>query len=335
MNIKHFLEKLTDNWPVKALCFVLSCVIYFFHQVSLLETKTFSVPLEVRKEGNMIPVSGLEKEKFIKVKVRTKREQIPLISEKDFSAYVDISSKTKEGSWTFPVSVSISEKMIELDLDPLEITATPDNLKFDIQKKSLKQVPVVSKVYGIPAHGYKALSVHLEPSHVFLVGPQFMLDEINEINVGSVNIENSDIPVSKILKAVNTNAYISILDDPHIKAYVPIVSEAMVKELPDVEIKFNSLPDEFAVSGDAMKISLTIEGNVIDIEKFRMKNLSVYADLSFITEPGVYTVPVIIELSPAYSLVQSSLEEVEITVVKKEEKNTENINVNAENGGSV
>ena len=162
-----------------------------------------------------------------------------------------------------------------------------------------------------------------------------MLDEINEINVGSVNIENSDIPVSKILKAVNTNAYISILDDPHIKAYVPIVSEAMVKELPDVEIKFNSLPDEFAVAGDAMKISLTIEGNVIDIEKFRMKNLSVYADLSFITEPGVYTVPVIIELSPAYSLVQSSLEEVEITVVKKEEKNTENINVNAENGGSV
>ena len=109
----------------------------------------------------------------------------------------------------------------------------------------------------------------------------------------------------------------------------------MVKELPDVEIKFNSLPDEFAVAGDAMKISLTIEGNVIDIEKFRMKNLSVYADLSFITEPGVYTVPVIIELSPAYSLVQSSLEEVEITVVKKEEKNTENINVNAENGGSV
>ena len=84
-----------------------------------------------------------------------------------------------------------------------------------------------------------------------------------------------------------------------------------------------------------MKISLTIEGNVIDIEKFRMKTLSVYADLSFITEPGVYTVPVIIELSPAYSLVQSSLEEVEITVVKKEEKNTENINVNAENGGSV
>ncbi|MCQ2240616.1 YbbR-like domain-containing protein [Treponema sp.] len=330
MNTKHLLEKLIDNWPVKALCFVLACIIYFFHQVSLLETRTFSVPLEIRSEGNMIPVSGLEKEKYIKVKVRTKREQIPLITENDLTAYVDISSRTKEGSWAFPVSIGISEKMIEMDLDPLEITATPDNLKFDIQKKATKQVPVVSKVFGTPAHGYKALSIQLEPSHVFLVGPKFMLDEINEIPAGSVNIENSEISVSKILKAISTNAYISIIDDPHIKAHVPVVSEAMVKELADIEIKFNSLADEFVIEGDAKKVDLTIEGSVVDIEKFRMKNLSVYADLSFITEPGVYTVPVIVELSPAYSLAQSSLAEVEITVVKKEEKNTEDINVENE-----
>ncbi|WP_407396939.1 YbbR-like domain-containing protein [Treponema sp.] len=335
MNTKHLLEKLITNWPVKAVCFVLACMIYFFHQVSLLETRNFSVPLEIRADGNMIPVSGLEKEKYIKVKVRTRSEQISLISEKDFFAYVDISSKTKEGYWSFPVSVGISERVLQLDLDPLEITAAPDNLKFEIQKKALKQVPVVSRVYGTPAHGYKALSVQLEPSHVFLVGPQFMLDEINEIPAGSVNIENSEISVSKILKTVNSNNYISVLDDPLIKATVPVVSEAMVKELDDIEIKFNSLAEEFEVAGEAKKVNLIIEGSVNDIEKFRMKSLSVYADLSFITEPGLYTVPVIVELSPAYSLAQSSHSEVEITIVKKEVKNTDDIGADMDNGGAL
>lgn len=325
MNTKQLLEKLITNWPIKALCFVLACVIYFFHQLSLLETRTFSVPLEMRTEGNMIPVSGLEKEKYIKIKVRTKREKISVLSEKDFFAYVDISSRTKEGSWSFPVSVGISDKIVELDLDPLEITATPDNLKFEIQKKATKQVPVRVQVYGTPSHGYKSLSVQLEPSHVVLVGPQFMLNEIEEIPLGYVDIDNTDIPVSKVLRPINPNAYISILENPYVKVHVPIVSEAMVKELNDIEIKFNSLIEDLAVADNEYKVNLTIEGNVLDIEKFRPKSLSVYADLSFITEPGVYTVPIIIELSPAYSLAQSSLEEVEITVVKKDKNITENI----------
>ena len=323
MNTKRLLEKLINKWPVKASCFVIACFVYFFHQVSLLETRTFSVPLEVRSEGNMIPVSGLEKEKYIKVKVRTRKEQISLISESDFFAYVDISSRTKEGSWTFPVTVGTSEKVIELDLDPLEITASPDNLKFDIQKKAIKQVPVISKVYGTPAHGYKALSVQLDPSHVFLAGPQFMLDEINSVQAGSINIENSEIPVSKVIKVVNTNAYISILNNPSIKAQVPVVPEEMVKELNDVEVKLNSLAEDFAITSEAKKVNLVIEGSVIDIEKFRTKSLSVYSDLSFITEPGVYKVPVIVELSPAYTLDYCSLEEVEITVVKKEDMVTD------------
>lgn len=324
MNTKTLRERLINNWPVKAICFILASMIYFFHQISLLETKTFSVPLEVRKEGNMLPVSGLEKEKYIKVKIRTKREVIPLISDKDFTAYVDISSRTKEGSYNFPVCIDASEKLVQMDLDPLEIILVPDNIRFDIKKKAIKQVPVKAKVFGTPAHGYKALSLQVEPSHVFITGPQDMLDEITEFPAGSVNIENSEFNVSRILKVVNPNAYVSIFDDPLVKVSVPIVAEGMVKELENVEIKFNSLSEKFEVIDEVKMTNLVIEGSVLDIEKFRMKNLSVYSDLSFITEPGDYTVPVMVELSPAYSLVENSVPEVSVRVVHKQSENSEN-----------
>ena len=331
MNTKPLLEKLINNWPVKAICFILAAMIYFFHQISLLETKTFSVPLDVRKEGNMLPVDGLQKDKYIKVKIRTRREKISQITEHDLEAYVDISSRTKEGNWNFPVCVDLSEKLVQLDLDPLEITVVPDSIHFEIQKKDMKLVPLKTSVYGTPAHGYKALGAKIEPSHIFISGPQFMLDEISEIQVGSVNIDGAEFLVSKVLKAVNPNSYVSFMDENVVKVSVPIVSEAMVKEIEDVEVKFNSLVEEFSIAGETENVNVVIEGNVLDIEKFSLKNMSVYADLSFITQPGIYTVPVIVELSPAYTLAQISKNEVTLEIVKKEEKSSENdIDANSE-----
>lgn len=330
MNTKPLLDKLINNWPVKAICFILAAMIYFFHQISLLETKSFSVPLEVRKEGNMIPVDGLQKERYIKIKVRAKRDQIASVTDKDISAYVDISSKNREGTWNFPVSVNLSDSLTRLDLDPLEITAIPDNLRFEVQKKATKIVPVKTAVYGNPAHGYRALEVRAEPSHVYLSGPQFMLDEIEEIPVGVVNIEGAEINVSKIAKVVNPNSYVSVLDETNIRVSVPIVSEATVKEINGVEIKYNSLPDGFELVGEKQKINILIEGSVLNIEKFKRKNMSVYVDLSSITEEGTHVLPVLVELSPAYSLIQRSLSEVSVKVVKKHAEVTENLNTESQ-----
>ncbi|MBQ0038878.1 MAG: hypothetical protein KBS64_00430 [Treponema sp.] len=327
MNTKPLLEKLTENWLIKAICFVLAAMIYFFHQVSLLETKTFSVPLEIRKEGNMLPVSGLQKDRYVKIRVRTRSDLISSITEKDFAAYVDIASRTREGTWNFPVAVDLSEHLVSLDIDPLEITVYPDNLPFEIQKKEMKTVPVVAKVFGTPAHGYKALGAQLDPAYVTLCGPKFMLDEIKEIPAGAINIDGAEYLVSKVLKTVNPNSYVSVLDDNLVKISVPVVSEGMVKELSDIDIKINSLNEELDIDGEMPKMSLIVEGSVLDIEKFSLRNLSVYVDLSFVSEPGEYSVPVMVELSPAYSLAQSSLSEVNLNIVKKEEKNTEDLNM--------
>lgn len=324
MNTKPLLEKLSDNWPVKAICFVLACMIYFFHQVSLLETKTFSVPLEVRKEGNMIPVNGLQNERYITVKVRTRKESLSSVLPSDLKAYIDVSSRTKEGLWNFPVCMELSEKLIQMNIDPLEISCSPDSLKLEIQKKESKLVPLTVEVYGKPAYGYKNLDVKLDPSHVYLSGPKFMLDEIEEIPVGSINIEGSEYAVSKVMKPVNPNGYVSILDTSVVKVMVPIESEAMVKELDDVEIKCNSLAENLAIESEIPKLNFVVKGSVRDIEKFRRRNMSVSIDFSSITEPGTYLLPVVVELSPAYSLVQKSLQEVSVTVVTKPVENTEN-----------
>lgn len=321
MSINQLLAKITKNWPVKAICFVLAAMIYFFHQISLLDVKTFSVPLEVRAEGNMIPVSGLEQVKYIRVKVRTKRDQIASIMEKDLTAFIDVSSQTKEGIYDFPVYVDLDEKIVQLDLEPLEIYNQPDNVKIQIQKKTTKAVPLYASVLGKPAHGYKALSAELEPSFVTLCGPALMLDSINKMPVGAVSVEGADGSISKIVSPVNTNSYISILGEKKsIRVSVPIVIEGTAKEFKNVPVVLVNLSPSLAVSGDAVEIDFSVEGNLLDIEKVSPANFNVFADCAFITEPGIYEVPVQIDAPGNLTITSQSFSVFVLNVVKSEQE---------------
>lgn len=321
MSINQLLVKITKNWPVKAICFVLAAMIYFFHQISLLDTRTFSVPLEVRAEGNMIPVSGLEQVKYIRVKVRTKRDQIASIMDKDLTAFIDVSSQTKEGTYDFPVYVELDEKVVQLDLEPLEIYNQPDNVKIQIQKKAAKAVPLYASVLGKPAHGYKALSAELDPSFVTLCGPASMLDSISRLPVGAVSIDGADGSISKIVSPVNTNSYISILGDKKsVRVSVPVVVEGTVKEFKDIPVALENLSSGLEVSGDAVKIDFSVEGNLLDIEKLSADDFKVFADCAFISEPGIYEVPVQIEASGNINVSSQSLSVFVLNVSKAEQK---------------
>ena len=47
MNTKRLIDKLFDNWFPKTVCFVIAVLLYFFHQASLVDTKTFVLPLNI------------------------------------------------------------------------------------------------------------------------------------------------------------------------------------------------------------------------------------------------------------------------------------------------
>lgn len=101
MSIKQFLDKILKNWPVKVTCFVMAVLIYFFHQISTIDKKTFVVPLEVKSEGAMVLSGGYERHRNVKIIVRARAEQLASVSEKDLRAYVDLSSQSSAGRTIF------------------------------------------------------------------------------------------------------------------------------------------------------------------------------------------------------------------------------------------
>ena len=51
MNKKRLLDKILDNWPAKVICLIIAIFLYFFHQASLIDSKTFVVPLQIIENG--------------------------------------------------------------------------------------------------------------------------------------------------------------------------------------------------------------------------------------------------------------------------------------------
>ena len=316
MSIKPLLKKLTNNWPAKAICFVLAAMIYFFHQISLLDTKMYTVPLQVRNQEALVAVSGLEQAKFVKIKIRTKRDQIASITDNDLSAYVDLSSKPEAGSYDYPVYVELDSKIEGLDLDPLEISSQPDWVQLRVERRVTKALPLFAQVLGTPAYGYKVLPAKLDPPFVTLTGPSSFIEALDEIPTETISIEDAESPIEVTVKPLIHDSYVSFLDQSDIKLTIPIVAEKNVKEFKDIEITLKNLSSDLLLLKSPQKISFILEGDLLDIEKLTVRNVKVYADCYSIREPGTYEIPVHLDIPYNIKVYDQSLTSVTVKVEK-------------------
>ena len=316
MSIKPLLKKITNNWPAKAICFVLAAMIYFFHQISLLDTKVYIVPLQVRNQQALVALSGLEQAKFVKIKIRTKREQIASITEEDLAAYVDLSSEPEAGSYDYPVYVELASKIEGLDLDPLEISSQPDWVSLRVEARLTKAVPLFAQVLGTPAYGYKVLPAKVDPPFVTLTGPSSFIDALDEIPTDAISIEDADSSVETMVKPFINDSYVSIMDQSDIKVSIPIVAETNIKEFKDIEVTLKNLSPDLLLLRSPEKISFILEGDLLDIEKLTVRNVKVYADCYSIKEPGSYDVPVKIDIPRNIKVYEQTITTVTVKVEK-------------------
>ena len=63
-----------ENWPAKVICFGIALVLYLVHITSLLDRKTYTVPLKIVADGGMYPMSDYPE--YVRITVRSTAENI-------------------------------------------------------------------------------------------------------------------------------------------------------------------------------------------------------------------------------------------------------------------
>ncbi len=312
MKIKPLLEKLSENWPAKAICIVAACVLYMFNQHTSLERRSLAVRLNVLQEGEMLCTTHLPSS--VSVTIRTNAENIAHVNAEGITATLDLNYITKEGNFDVPVLVNLPSNLE--NLDPLEVTVYPEKIKVHLEKNISRSVKVVPYEIGRSPYGYMVEKVSATPPYVEIFGPRSIVESINALEVGAVVIDEKTESFSERKRIINRNRLVRIDGSSEVEVKVEVGLLQGTKNFNNVPIELKNLNPEFEVEGNFLA-DFSIVGAQLGLDEYEIMPGVLSADLGAISEIGEYEIPVTVLLPQEFHLEYISVENVPISVREK------------------
>lgn len=332
MNIKQTLLALTENWPVKVICFVFAVFLSELYRGTLLEKRYLVVPLTVKNESSLTPAEQYPTK--VKVMLWGDAAATGSINEQDIVASIKISDINTEGTYQLPVETRLIGTFPSLG--NIEISTEPAIITLRLAPSMRKQVPIMLSLRGIPADDYEITKSSLEPQTIEIEGPANLVEKVYSLNTEPFSVEARTHGFSTTARLLNNEPLISILGTGEAKVAVQISETTIQKQFSAIPIYFEKLKEGFSVTSDKTSGAIEVRGPKKLLKTWNPPDHILTVSCETITESGVYTLPVETHQPEKYSniqIIQSSPQSVQITVelhkdkedetVKDTEKNTE------------
>jgi len=319
MNTKHLLDKILDKWPSKVVCLIIAIFLYFFHQASLIDSKTFVVPLQLEENGMVMHVGSVPVS--VAVVVRTSEENIKTVTPNDITASVSLDAITAKGTYKLPVRITLSENLMEYD--PFEVKLKDDSITIDVDTKATRYVPLVPSIVGEVAHGYEIESITMSPSTIEISGPESIVKATEQVSTTRLNVSNAETNFSTETSYQKTNKLLTIIDEEPIKATVSVKPKTMEREFTEVPIEVLNLDNDLEISGELPLVSIKLSGSMPVLEDYILSKHAVQVNLRDVYEPGTYELPLRYVLPSNLNLIEKSDDELTLTIVRKHVEKSE------------
>ncbi len=321
MNIKPFLEKLTENWPAKAICLVAACFLCIFNQYSSLEQRSVPVSLEVIQDGEMICTTHIPSS--VSVTIKTSSENIGQVSPEGIVAKLDLSYFVEEGNFDAPVFVELPANLKVLD--PLQVTVIPENIRVRLERNIAKSVKVVSQFVGEPAYGYDVKSVSSEPPYVEIYGPRSLVESLEFLPTEEIVVDERTSNFSETRKIVNLDRLLKIIGESEVSVTAEIDYQQGFKSFEHFPVSISQVAGNLKVDS-SYYVDFSISGSQLNLDEFEPQAYTISANLEQITQAGDYDVPLTVLLPQHFKLENISNEAIRIHVSEipvRQEENSE------------
>jgi len=313
MNTKRLLDKILDKWPAKVICLIIAIFLYFFHQASLIESKTLVIPLEIIENGMVMQVGNAPKS--VSVVVRAGEETIKSVLPTDLSASVCLDNLTQKGTYKLPVKINLAESLMEYD--PFEVKIKDDMVTIDVDRKAIKYVPLVPSVIGDVAHGYEIDTITMSPSTIEITGPESIVNATEQIYTTRVNVSNAETNFSTETSYQQLNKLLNVIDEGPFKAEVSVKPKIMEREFDSIKVEVLYLDSSFELTEELPLVSIKLSGAMPILENYILSKHAVQLNLYDIKEEGTYEIPLKYIIPANLQLIEKSDEELTVTVVRK------------------
>ncbi len=314
MKIKQLFEKAIENWPVKAVCFVIAIFIYIFNQQAGMVSRTIRTNIVVGSESGFRPAEAFNTD--VSISLRGKSGSIEALSKNDFEAYLDFSYVAKDGKYDFPVLLRLGPNVASIN--PLEIKVSPEKISLKVEEEIAGFAKIEPLLKGDVPHGYKVDSVSLEPEQVKILGARSLVENCKILQTSNIVLSNAKTSFSGTAAIENLKKNIT-LDSDKVSYTVKIVQVTEKRTLENVKINTVNLLPNLEISKMSNSISVPVEGNLLDLENLTDFSSVCQADFSQVTEPGTFDVKLLYRLPNGIHLDGNYLKTISAAVVEKTE----------------
>lgn len=313
MKANRIIEKLQENWLAKVVCFVMALFFYFFYLFSMMDRKSFSVPLEIDAQNGMVAASSFPAN--VKVTVRGKPENISTLHENDFYAYLDLNYIAKDGSAHLPVQITLSKNAMLID--PMEIKVSPEEVTLTVEESISAYVPVNPLYSGEPARGYELKTVTVSPQEVRVTGPRTMVENCKRLQTRMVLLTGIKNDTTVTVQLDSPGKFLRVDDDVNVSVTASVTQKTMIKRFESAPVNLSGLNAAFEPSGSVPSVLLSLRGPVLTLENYTPRLSTILANCKGITEEGTHEVPLEFSLPAGTVALDETPKKIKVSIKRK------------------
>ncbi|MBR5981891.1 MAG: hypothetical protein IK035_07745, partial [Firmicutes bacterium] len=159
---------------------------------------------------------------------------------------------------------------------------------------TVKSVPLYTRVDGAPGMGLELMSSNI-PSSVSIKGTLLDLAKINYIDAEPLDIEgittNAELEVVPVLP---DGVELSSQNGSRVATFTLSEQGQVTLESDSSAVTAENVSEgmEIAFPEEVIPLTVAVKGNIADITDIAAEDIVLFADLSEITEPGEYEIPI-------------------------------------------
>lgn len=311
MSIHPFFESFFTNWQAKLLSFGGAVLLYAAFQIISLDTKSFSVPLQVREGGNFIALESPPN--AVRIIVKGDAEKIAIIQENDIQAYIDTSIVVKPGISILPIKLDLVDDLTLID--PFDVEVFPHTVELLFEENTSAWVAVEPIFKGSVSDGYEVISWECTPSDIKITGIKSIVDSITSIYADGVDLNDRTESFAFVTEIQRPNKNIRLLTENTVSVSVEIAPQILNKVYTDVIPLTYALPPDFSLVKPLPFVSFELSGEKKLLNDYALADNVLEVDFTGITEEGEYTIPLRLNIPDDFLQVSISHAEVVVEIV--------------------
>lgn len=314
---KGFFHFIFDRWLAKILSILAAVILSLFFQISNLEERYFSIPLQIITNDGLSASGNYPLS--VRVNLRGSEEMIYSILDDDLSAIADFTVYESEGSFKVPIKV-VFDSSFGPQSETMEINVEPAEITVFQEKKITRSLEILPSLTQFPPNGYELVQYFVSPTYVTVQGPESQLSEIHSIKTEEIDLSGryDDFNVSSRLVPPGDNV---TFPGGNTVEFRGVVDEAVIiQNLTNLEIVTVDLAPGFIIAQNLPEMSITVQGSQLLLEQLRPRDLHFHLDCSRIVVPGSYTMPVRVDTPEGVAVLKYNPREISVTFTERSEQ---------------